>query len=196
MFTKTSLHRGCQTFSPAISPISQSWHTWKYEHCLNKWCYEALFYWSYELRPEGVRCFTTHLWAPSESRGKKRAWRCKLKLSMRWNFSFTCSTFCYSNGSRPFLVSGRINHWFWDNILLLQMFFSFSVFSPSCHILLSHWVIDHQEVNQCRPLHHKLFSARTEGQSLAESTKFSYLHWTVSPLMWVPCGLNLHNAVI
>lgn len=103
-------------------------HTWKYEHCLNKWCYEALFYWSYELRPEGIRCFTTHFWALSESRGKKRAWRCKLKLSMRWNFSITCSTFCYSNGSRPFLVSERINHWFWDNILLLRMFFLICVF--------------------------------------------------------------------
>lgn len=106
--------------------------------------------------------------------------------------------FCYSNGSRPFLVSGRINHGFWDNILLLQMFFSICVFSPSCHILLSHWVVfvDHQEVNQCSPLHHKLFSARTKEQSLGESTKFSYLYWTVSPVMWVPCGLNLHNAVI
>ena len=159
--------------------------------------YEALFYWSYELRPEGIRCFTTHLWALSESRGKKRAWRCKLKLSMRWNFSITCSTFCYSNGSRPFLVSERIM----QSLVLRQYFIAANVFfnlcfSPSCHILLSHSVIDHQEVDQCRPLHHKLFSARTKGQSLGESAKFSYLHWTVSPVMCVPCGLNLHNAVI
>lgn len=88
-----------------------------------------------------------------------------------------------------------------QSLVLRQYFIAANVFfylcfSPSCHILLSHWVIDHQEVNQCRPLHHKLFSAMTKGQSLGESTKFSYLHWTVSPLMWVPCGLNLHNAVI